>query len=175
VAIGLRCPITLAERIKVRYGSAKADKFTKKDEIDISDLLHDEGLEDETSVISQYYVAEIIQARVEEILEKVEDEFKKIGRSGLLPAGVILSGGGAKLADIVEVSKKILRLPVALATNKQAASRYDKANDLEYLTASGLVVWGDNLSKQANRQSGGFGLGTDLGGMFKKILSFLKP
>ena len=175
VAIGLRCPITLAERIKVRYGSAKAERFTKKDEIDISDILHEEGLEDETSVISQHYVAEIIQARVEEILERIDAEFKKINRSGLLPAGVVLTGGGAKLADLVEISKKMLKLPVTLGGNKQAATRHDKANDPEYLTAAGLVVWGDINLKQSVRHGGGSGLGLDLGGWFKKTLSMLKP
>ncbi|MEI6378892.1 MAG: cell division protein FtsA [Candidatus Falkowbacteria bacterium] len=174
IAIGLRCPITLAERIKVRYGSAKAEKFTKKDEIDITDILHEEGLEDENSIISQHYVAEIIQARVEEILERVDAEFKKINRSGLLPAGVVLTGGGAKLTDIVEISKKILKLPVTLGGNKQAATRHDKANDPEYLTASGLVVWGDINLKQSSRHTGGFGLGSDLGGGIKKLFSIFK-
>lgn len=175
IAIGLRCPITLAERIKVRYGSTKIEKFSKKDEIDISDLLREEGLDDETTVISPHYVAEIINARVEEILESVDKEFKKINRSGLLPAGVVLVGGGAKLVDIIEIAKKVLKLPVSLGGNKQVATVVDKANDPEYLTALGLVVWGDQGLKQSARGSGGYGLGLDLGGIFKKIVSFLKP
>ncbi|MEK7097319.1 MAG: cell division protein FtsA, partial [Patescibacteria group bacterium] len=90
VAIGLRCPINLAEKIKIEFGSAKPDQFGKKDEIDISELAEEEGLGSELKIISQKYVSEIIEARAEEIFEKIDNEFKKIERSGMLPAGVFL-------------------------------------------------------------------------------------
>lgn len=147
IAIGLRCPITLAEKVKIKYGSSKSAQFSKKDEVDISDLISEENLSDETTVISKKYVSEIIEARVEEILEKVDQEFKKIDRSGMLPAGIIMVGGGAKLEDIVETAKRILRLPVSLGTNKNVATVIDKVNELEYLTALGMVVWGDQLAE----------------------------
>lgn len=147
IAIGLRCPINLAEKIKIRYGSAKAEQFNKKDEIDISDLVAEENLTDEITVISPRYVAEIIEARAEEIFEKVDAELKKVDRSGMLPAGICLVGGGSKLADIVEIAKKKLRLPVALGANRTVATVVDKVNDLEYLTALGLVSWGHQMTK----------------------------
>ncbi|MCX6792403.1 MAG: cell division protein FtsA [Candidatus Falkowbacteria bacterium] len=147
IAIGLRCPINLAEKIKVRYGSARSDQFSKKDEIDISDLVQEENLTDEITVISQRYVSEIIEARVEEIFEKIDAELKKIDRSGMLPAGVCLIGGGSKLSDIVEVAKKKLRLPASVGTNRTVATVVDKVNDLEYLTALGLISWGEQLTK----------------------------
>jgi cell division protein FtsA len=147
IAIGLRCPINLAEKIKIRYGSAKAEKFNKKDEIDISDIVQEENLTDEITVISPRYVSEIIEARVEEIFEKVDGELKKVDRSGMLPAGICLVGGGARLADIVEIAKKKLRLPVSLGTNRTVATVVDKVNDLEYMTALGLVAWGNQMSK----------------------------
>ncbi len=147
IAIGLRCPINLAEKVKIRYGSAKAEQFNKKDEIDISDIVAEENLTDEITVISPRYVAEIIEARVEEIFEKVDAELKRIDRSGMLPAGVCLVGGGAKLGDIIEIAKKKLRLPVALGVNRSVATVVDKVNDLEYLTALGLVVWGHQMTK----------------------------
>jgi len=153
IAIGLRCPINLAEKIKVRYGSAKAEQFSKKDEIDISDIVAEENLTDEITVISRRYVAEIIEARVEEIFEKVDNELKKIDRSGMLPAGICLIGGGSKLSDIVDVAKRKMRLPAALGSNRSVATVVDKVNDLEYLTALGLVAWGDQLIKYDNRGS----------------------
>lgn len=154
IAIGLRCPINLAEKIKVRYGSAKSEQFNKKDEIDINDLVQEENLTDEITVISQRYVSEIIEARVEEIFEKIDAELKKVDRSGMLPAGVCLVGGGAKLADIVEIAKKKLRLPVALGANRSVATVVDKVNDLEYLTALGLVVWGEQMTKDIAPKKG---------------------
>ena len=145
VAIGLRCPINLAERIKKEYGSAKSDQFSKKDEVDISELAKEEEVDDEIVLVSRKYISEIIEARVEEIFEKVDEELKKIDRSGMLPAGVFLVGGGAKLADLVEIGKKKLRLPVCLGSTKNIDTVIDKVNDLEFLTALGLVVWGDHL------------------------------
>jgi cell division protein FtsA len=147
IAIGLRCPINLAEKIKIKYGSAKAEQFSKKDEIDISDIVAEENLTDEITVISRRYVAEIIEARAEEIMEKVDAELKKVDRSGMLPAGVCLIGGGAKLADIIDVAKRKLRLPASLGTNRTVATVVDKVNEPEYLTALGLIAWGDQLSK----------------------------
>ncbi len=177
VAIGLRCPITLAEKIKIKYGSAKSEKFSKKDEIDIADLLTEDNLSDESPVISQHYVAEIIEARVEELMSKIDHEFKKIDRSGMLPAGVILIGGGAKLADIVDSAKKNLRLPVSLGANKHVATLIDKVNDLEYLTALGLTAWGEQYGRLETR-GGAWSLGSvsgKTGDAFKKIISLFKP
>jgi len=176
IAIGLRCPINLAEKIKVKYGSAKADKFSKKDEIDISELLTEDNLSDESPVISQHYVAEIIEARLEELMTKIDQEFKKIDRSGMLPAGVILIGGGAKLADLVDAAKKYLRLPVALGANKHVATLIDKVNDLEYLTALGLTAWGERYGRQmATRHWSKNPLAGKPGEVFKKFISLFKP
>ncbi len=177
IAIGLRCPITLAEKIKIKYGSAKAEKFTKKDEIDISELLNEDNLADETPVISQHYVAEIIEARVEELMSKIDSEFKKIDRSGMLPAGVVLVGGGAKLGDMVDAAKLNLRLPVSLGGNKHIATLIDKVNDLEYLTALGLTAWGERESHSETKDKiwPWQNLQDEAGGAFKKIISLFKP
>ncbi|MBU0721876.1 cell division protein FtsA [Patescibacteria group bacterium] len=148
VAIGLRCPINLAERIKIEHGSAKSDKFTKKDEVDISELIKEESIFEDSMVISKKYVAEIIEARVEEIFEKIDNELKKIDRSGMLPAGVFLIGSGAKLNDLVEAAKNKLRLPACLGVNQNISLVIDKVNDVNYLTALGLVAWGNQLTKR---------------------------
>ncbi|MEA3398202.1 MAG: cell division FtsA domain-containing protein, partial [Patescibacteria group bacterium] len=153
VAIGLRCPIDLADRIKLEYGSAMAKKFNKKEEIDISELLNEDEKDNEAKTISRKYLAEIIGARVEEIFEKVDEELKKIDRSGMLPGGVFLIGGGTRLADIIEIAKKQLRLPAALGMNYYMPAIIDKVNETEYLNALGLVVWGSQVSAQ----EGGFG------------------
>jgi cell division protein FtsA len=177
IAIGLRCPITLAEKIKIKYGSAKSEKFSKKDEIDITDLLNEDNMNDESPIISQSYVAEIIEARVEELMSKVDGEFKKIDRSGMLPAGVVLIGGGAKLADIVDAAKKDLRLPVSLGANKHVATLIDKVNDLEYLTALGLTAWGEQYGRMDGKGPAWSlgGVSDKAGDAFKKIISLFKP
>ncbi|MFC1678108.1 cell division protein FtsA [Patescibacteria group bacterium] len=143
VAIGLRCPINLADKVKIEYGSAQPGNLSKKEEIDVTELAQEEGAEGEIKNLNKKYLAEIIQARVEEIFEKVDEEFGKVERSGMLPGGVFLIGGGTRLNDIVEEAKKQLRLPVTLGINKNTLAVIDKVNETEFLNALGLVVWGD--------------------------------
>jgi len=143
VAIGLRTSIDVAEDIKLKYGQAVTKGLEKKDEFDLAEFdEHEEGS------VSKKYLAEIIEARVEEIMDKVDEELKKVDRSGSLPAGVIITGSGAKLSKILEVAKKKLRLPAALGYPYDIVSVIDKVNDLSFTTAIGLVKWGNQLFRQ---------------------------
>ncbi len=176
IAIGLRCPINLAERIKLEFGSARPDKFDKNDQVDLRPLAHDEGVADEVEEVSRYYLAEIIEARVEEIFDKVDNELKKIERSGMLPAGAFIIGGGANTEDILDVAKQKLRLPAVIGTNKSIQTIIDKVNEPGYLIALGLAVWG---SKNFNeKKSNSRGAADMVGKMFsftKGIFGKIKP
>jgi len=167
IAIGLRCPINLAERIKQEYGTATPEDVDKKDEVDISQLVKEEEVNDDISTISRHYLAEIINARVEEISEKVDAEVRRIDRSGLLPAGVIFVGGGSELDGLVEAAKKKLRLPSALGAAKNINVVIDKVKNPEFATALGLVIWGSHTEGEA---SGGNNLQKSLGGILDKTL-----
>lgn len=147
LAIGLQISLDVAERIKLEIGSALPQNFEKGDEINLRDF----GGEDQ--VFSKKYIAEIIEARVEEIFEKLDQELQKISRSGLLPAGLILIGGGAKLAGLIEVGKRKTMLPVSLGVSKRFNTAVDKVNDVSFATALGLVMWGYNIvsEKGGNR------------------------
>jgi cell division protein FtsA len=139
IAIGLRTSIDVAERVKLQYGSATPKTFSKSDKIDLQEL----GVQD-SEEISLKYVSQIVEARSEELLEKVDKELKAIGRSGLLPAGVVLTGGGAKLPGLVDLAKDKLRLPVQLGYPVGMTSITDRVNDLAFSGAIGLVQWGAN-------------------------------
>ncbi|MBU1613509.1 cell division protein FtsA [Patescibacteria group bacterium] len=148
VAIGLRTLIDIAEKVKVQYGSCLPEIVSKKDEIDLYDLgspTHD--------IVKRQYLSEIIQARAEEILAKIDDELKKIQRSGLLPAGVVFTGGGAKLPGLIELAKRNLRLPAVLGFSLDTMSVTEKVNDLGFSTAIGLVKWGSNNLYRASMKS----------------------
>ncbi len=147
IAVGLRTSVDIAERVKIEYGDCRVDLTSKKDEIDLFDLGSGEH-----ELAKKKYLSEIISARVEEILQKVDNELRKIQRSGLLPAGVMLTGGGAKLPGIVEMAKKVLRLPANLGYPINVISVTDKVNDLGFSTAVGLVKWGSQM-----QSSGGYG------------------
>jgi len=136
IAIGLRTPIDSAEKIKIRYGSALPSEIKKKDLINLSELDEKEGGE-----INRREVAKIIEARVQEIFDLVNKELKKIGKQRLLPAGVVLVGGGSMMPGIVDLAKKEFGLPAQLGFPTQVDSVIEKVNDPAFATAAGLIVW----------------------------------
>lgn len=142
IAIGLRRDPEVAERVKLQHGTALVKDVEKGDEINLGEL------GDESGMVSRKYVAEIIEARVEEIFEKIDEELNKIGRSGMLPAGAILIGNGSKMPGIIEVTKEKLRLPVSLGYPRNIYTAIEKVNDIGYSTAVGLLKWGEQMSAQ---------------------------
>lgn len=141
IAIGLRTSLDVAEAVKLAVGTAVSDAVGRKDEIQLSDY----GAAEPESVLRRY-VAEIIEARVEEIFEKVDEELKRCDRSGMLPSGVFLTGGGAKLQGMLELGKKQLRLPVAIGTPMGIMTVIDRVSDPSFATAIGLVAWGHTIA-----------------------------
>lgn len=177
IAIGIRTSIDTAEKVKVEYGVAFADSVNKKEDIDLSNIDSSESGE-----VSRHHVAEIIEARVEEIFDAVNQELKKIGREGLLPAGVVLVGGGAKLPGIVDLAKRILRLPVTIGYPQGLGGLLDKIDDPSYAVVSGLIQWQKNQDADAGEsffgrfgvsekwESSVFGFGSAFWNWIKKFL-----
>ncbi|OGY42622.1 MAG: cell division protein FtsA [Candidatus Buchananbacteria bacterium RBG_13_36_9] len=165
IAIGLRTSIDVAEKIKLKYGLATTKGLEKKDEFDLHEFD-----ENEDGLTSRKYLAEIIEARVEEIFDKIDLELKKIDRSGSLPAGIILTGSGVKLPKIIDVCKRKMRLPAALGYPYDIISVIDKVNDLSFTTAIGLVKWGNLI----NVQRKGFSRFKSVAGVTNKMKKWFK-
>lgn len=157
IAIGIRTSIDVAEKIKLEYGSAISREVSKKDGIDLAQIdSQEEG------VISRHHVAEIIEARMEEIFSLVQKELVKIDRAGLLPAGAVLVGGGSKMMHIAELAKEKLGLPVQIGFPSGFGGILDKVDDPSFSTVLGLILW--NQEQRDFQNSGLFG--------FKKIEFF---
>ncbi len=157
IAIGLRCSIETAEKVKLQFGHCDLKAVDKNEEIDLSRL---DKNEDQATI--RGYVVEIIEARLEEIFAYVNSELKKIQRDGKLPAGIVLTGGGANLPGVVEFSKKHLRLPSVLGRPENVTTIIDRVNDPCFATAAGLVLWGNKYASPS---------GASLGDAIKRILS----
>lgn len=158
IALGLRTSIDIAEAVKLEHGDCTPGLVSKREEIDLYELGAPEH-----EIVKKQYVSEIIEARAEEILQKINQELTRIKRNALLPAGAVLTGGGAKLAGLVELAKKQLRLPTILGYPLNVVSVTDKVNDLGFATAVGLVKWG------AGRERRGYSGGREGGTAVRKI------
>ena len=137
IAIGLRTSIDIAEKVKIEYGSALTREIGKKEDINLAEID-----KNEEGIVSRYHVAEIIEARLEEIFNLVNKELKAIGKEKLLPAGVVLTGGTAKLSGTVDLAKNTLGLPAQTGFPAPLGGLVDKVDEPSFVTAVGLVIWG---------------------------------
>lgn len=149
LAIGLRTSVETAEALKIEVANANAQNINKRNEIDLAKY---SAVENERTMISEKHIAEITQARCEEIFNLIDKELKKIDRSGMLPSGVVLTGSGAKLPGLIELAKNKLKLPVFLGLPLGTEnSPIDKINDPAYATALGLALWGSQNEIKSGR------------------------
>lgn len=147
LAIGLRTSIEVAEKVKLEYGSAMPMEINKKDQIDLSKISRSEE-----GMVPRRKVAEIIEARLEEIFGMCAKELKKIGRMGLLPAGVVLTGGGAKMPGIIDLAKIQLGLPVQIGFPMELEGVVEKIDDPSFATSVGLILWGKDLDQKDQKR-----------------------
>lgn len=145
IAIGLRTSIEVAEAVKLQYGVASPKEVNKKEEIDLGMIdSKEEGL------VSRYHIAEIIEARLEEIFSFVNTELKNIGREGLLPGGSVLTGGGALLPGVVELAKNTLRLPAQIGYPKPLGGILDQVDNPQFATVIGLILLARSTAPEKN-------------------------
>jgi len=133
LAVGLKTDVEIAEKIKQEFGSCLLKGSNKKEKIEIP---HESG-SSEFLTFSHKMLVKIIEARVSEIFHLAEKELKTISLRGLLPAGIVLTGGGAKLPGIIELAKKELKLPARIGVPQ---SLEGLERDPSFSTVCGLVL-----------------------------------
>jgi cell division protein FtsA len=87
-------------------------------------------------------VEDLIAKRVSDMFKLVEAHLKKIGKDELLPAGVILTGGGSSISTISDLAKVALRLPSRVAPLADSAASKMQLKDGSWAVAYGLTIWG---------------------------------
>lgn len=151
IAIGLKTSIEVAEKVKLEYGSTISKDISSKKEINLSKIS-----KNEEGTVKAKEVAEIIEARMEEILGLVNKELRKIRKDGMLPAGIVLTGGGAKLPGLVDLTKKVLRLPAQIGFPVRLGGVSDSLEDPSFAVVTGLVVSETQEKDNHDQGVGGF-------------------
>jgi cell division protein FtsA len=130
LAIGLKTDLDIAESVKLEH--ARLDK-PKKGNVAIK-------VNDRTVYFDNEEVHMITEARVEELLELVDKELKKIQRSRKLPGGIVIVGGTAKLPGLADLAKDKLQLAARIGTLQPINGLLDTVQDPSYHTAVGLML-----------------------------------
>ena len=137
LAIAIKTSLDNAEKVKLGHGFVGNTAGSKKENIDLSEITDEEDI-----VVPKKIIGEVINDRVIEIVDMVSNELKKINRLNLLPGGVILSGGGAKLSGFTEYIKEKLKLPAKKISSYEFEGVVNKIDDPSWASAAGLILWG---------------------------------
>ena len=136
IATGLRLPLNHAEEIKKLHG------FALQSEVGLDETFSVQPFGTESPIrLSRRDLSLIIEARVEEMFDLALQEIKRSGYDGLLPAGMILTGGTSLLPGIRQLASKVLGMPVRTAQPEKLLGLADKLNSPAYSTSVGLLSW----------------------------------
>ncbi len=143
ISQGLHLPLETAEKVKQRHGHARVA------EIDPAQAFAVRPFGEERPVnIRRKDLVEIVEPRVEEMFALVRQEIKRSGYDGLLPAGVVLTGGTSQLPGIREVAATVLCLPVRLAQPAGLRGLVDRLHSPAFSTSVGLLRWAQLIEEQ---------------------------
>lgn len=150
IAHGLRLAVPQAEEIKLQQGYAIRAEVGAEDYFAVRPFGEDNVVQ-----INRQELAHIIEARVEEIFEIALQEIKRSGYDGLLPAGMVLTGGVSALPGIRDLASDVLGMPVRIAQPGELNGMVDQLYSPAYSTSVGLLRWA--LKMQEKDQSSGRG------------------
>lgn len=167
LAIALRTSMDVAERIKLEHASTgQGTDERRRDQVDLSGLMREEGYS-----TSRKQLTRVVDARAHELLDMVAAELKKVSKNGLLPAGIVLSGGGSNLPGFARLAKDFLRLPVRIVQPAHVQGTGEIIADPAYTVSIGLVLWGMEQELAGIKSKTIF---SDQDSIVKKTLDWLK-
>jgi cell division protein FtsA len=139
IAIGIKTSLPTAEELKIRHGTCDLRTVTDDEDISVSVLGEEAG-----RTVSRLELCQIIEARMRETFELLGAEMRSAG-AGMLPAGIILTGGAAQLAGLAELGREVLGMPVRVVAPSGVAGLTDSILTPAYSTAIGLLKWGSTM------------------------------
>lgn len=136
IAAVLKTSLQAAEELKIRHGTCDLAAVDDDEAISVAVLGDEAG-----RTVSRRELSEVIEARMRETFELLRDELASAG-PGLLPAGVVLTGGAAQLAGAGQLGREVLGLPVRIAAPSGIGGLVDTLLTPAYATSIGLLLWG---------------------------------
>jgi cell division protein FtsA len=137
IAIGLRTTLDEAEQLKLNYGHALPEVIDHAEKVEVRQVGGDR-----IQALPRRYLAEIIGPRMLEIFQMAREEVKKTGFDQLLPAGVVVTGGGSRLMGTVDAAQSVFDTSARLGQPIALVGLADRAQGPSFAVAGGLVKWG---------------------------------
>ena len=124
--------------------------------------------------VSRRELANVIEARIDEIFETVQKEMKRSGYDGLLRAGAVLTGGAAQLPGMQETAAKILNCPVRIGRPDRLTGMADALKSPSYATSVGLLRVGLNLDTALTSDHEKNGNGTSINNVWSAMTKMFR-
>jgi cell division protein FtsA len=136
LVIGLRCPYQAAEDAKELYGHALPSAVDPEETVEL-DVFGAEG----RKAVERRRIAEIVQARIEEICEMIMREVRRAVHDDILSAGLVLAGGTANLNGIADLAEQVTGLPARVGAPRNLQGLVDVLCDPAYAASVGVLQW----------------------------------
>jgi cell division protein FtsA len=137
IAIALRTPTRNAEEIKLKYACAVQDMADTNQMIDIPTVGDRPGRH-----VSKRALAEVVEARYEELFTLVAAELRRSGFEDVIAAGMVLTGGASKVEGAIELAERVFKMPVRIGTPQFVTGLTEVINNPVYATGVGLLIYG---------------------------------
>lgn len=153
LAVGLHVPVEEAEELKQLYGNCVVTSVPSLNEIEIGGNLAHGG--SGPRLVRQRFLAEILEPRATELFRMLRDNLRQGGVLEALGTGCVLTGGGAKLAGLLDVAESILRVPARVGSPVPLSRMPQELNAPEFATAIGMLLYTHRTQvRKANEEQG---------------------
>ncbi len=162
IAVALRVPTVVAEQIKIEHACA----LTKM--VDPDEMIEIPSIGDKPQKrLARRDIAAVVEPRLEELFSLIEAELYQAGLANTLGAGIVMTGGSARLEGIVALAEEVFQLPVKCGVPRRVSGLVDIVRNPAYATVVGLLEYGYQAAKQRRaEQLAGQG--------FKRVLGRVK-
>lgn len=166
IAVAFRTPTQSAEEIKVKYGCALRQLADAREVVEVPGV---DGREPRQ--LSIQTLAEVIEPRVVELYEFVQQELRRSGMEEMIASGIVITGGSAAMRGMVELGEEIFHTPVRLGMPRYVGGLSEVIGNPRYATGVGLVLMG---KQQLERQLMGQMQSSSIGRIFEKMKSWFQ-
>lgn len=147
IAVALRTPTQFAEEIKIRHGCALTQLAKLEDTIEVPSIGDRPARK-----ISRLNLAEIVEPRYEELLLLVQGELRRSGFEDLIAAGLVITGGSARVEGLTELAEEIFHVPVRVGVPQYVTGLADVVRNPIYATGAGLLLFARQHHVGGDRQ-----------------------